>query len=114
MGALLQLAIPLSEVGEHQLSLGILVSHRNMGTSSLKCSGGCTCDMQSFDAHHSQDTSVQALQQFNVTCMDVVAPCLLNICTLNATSSSGHAFKVLSLGLADGQLSALDIRTLSG
>ncbi len=108
VGAHMELSVKIHDAGETQLSLGYLHSSQSMGAAELTCHGGCMCIPQYMDAHHTASASMEYLKQFSVN-RSHAGHCLLTIRISGITSSSGHNFKVLSLGLGEGTLQNHDM-----
>jgi len=78
-----------------------LTSYENMGKVVISCSGHCSCEPHSVDAHRTsmvRNESVFARHYFDV--LGAHVQCLLRIVVHNSTSSGGFKFKVRSLTLA--------------
>ena len=108
VGADLHLFAALDSAGEYQLTLGYLQSQKSMGMANVTCRGVCICPSHCIDAYHTKDTSIQVLHPVNVTAAHA-GRCILSIRISDSTSSLGHNFKILSLGLGEDEVQIQDL-----
>ena len=94
---------------ESVIKLEYLVSYERMGIARLHCSGGCSCEPQTIDAHQLgevRNVSIFTQYAFRVQAGGRAAngkrasrDCELALRVLAQTSSGGHKFKVRSLSI---------------
>ncbi|GAB4814840.1 hypothetical protein N2152v2_001886 [Parachlorella kessleri] len=91
-----------------QVLLGYLKSYEHMGTATVACVSGCSCDPVTIDGHWERQASLPDIASLQAT---PSARCRISVTVGQETASGEHKVKVVSLMVLDGGLST---RTFTG
>lgn len=80
--------------GDIQIELLYLQSYEHMGTASINCTSGCTCQGATLDGHTTHKSSQLHVIDFRVSQADA---CVITVTVLNGTSSGEHKVKVAGI-----------------
>ena len=93
-------------------SIEHLVSYESMGVASVRCGGGCSCDVQRIDAHRTDaHRNVSVFLQHTFDVRGASPRCELQLQVLAETSSGGHKFKVRTVTLSSPAAAAGSVAT---